>query len=281
MGMYFKVYHKLSKDPIATFNEHQIVDFCMSNKETIKKYYFSTGGQKDLMEWEVFAVKHADLFVQKAKEREEKEKKVSESVEIKEPSKLPFYIIGMVAAVVIAAVISTFIYRAVTKEDSSRRVHDMSAQTIEGTDAPADGAKPKDTPKPAATNPMKRDPQPGDDKFIAKAPAENLLQAAWGKSKKPLPASLGPAELKEEMDKYLPGLQTCFNDRAKAGDKNLRGTVNMKIRVAGDGTVLEVLFPDEKYKATLFTDCLRVTIKGQPFRMFKSKEQVFSYYYEL
>ncbi len=280
MGIYFKVYHKLSKDPIATFNEHQIVDFCMSNKDTIKKYYFSTGGQKDLMEWEVFAVKHADLFVQKAKEREEKERKLSDSVEIKESSNLPFYIIGIVAAVVIAAVISAFIYRAVTKGDASRRVHDMSAQA-QGPEAAADAATPQEAPKSAAAGPMKRDPRPGDDKFIAKAPAENILQAAWGKSKKPLPAALGPVELKEEMDKYLPGLQTCFNDRAKAGDKNLRGTVNMKIRVAGNGTVLEVLFPDDKYKATLFTDCLGAAIKGEKFRMFKSREQVFSYYYEM
>jgi hypothetical protein len=281
MGIYFKVYHKLSKDPIATFNERQIVDFCMSNKETIKKYYFSTGGQKDLMEWEVFAVKHADLFVQKAKEREEQEKKVSESVEIKESSKLPFLIVGFVAAVLIAAVIAAFIYRVVTKDDANRRVHDLSSTQAEGTEPAADAAKPQNAPKPAATGPMKRDPQPGDDKFLAKAPAENILQAAWDKSKKPIPASLGPMELKEEMDKYLPGLQTCFNDRAKAGDRGLRGTVNMKIRVAGDGTVLEVLFPDDKYKATLFTDCLGAAIKGQKFRMFKSKEQVFSYYYEL
>ncbi len=278
--MYFKVYHKLSKEPIATFNEHQIVDFCMSNKETIKKYYFSTGGQKDLMEWEVFAVKHAELFVQKAKEREEKEKKLSESVDIKEPSRLPFFIIGGVAALIIAAVISAFIYRAVTKDDANRRVHDLSAQT-EGTDPAADAAEPQEATKPAATAPAKRDPRPGDDKFIAKAPAESLLQATWEKSKKPLPASLGPLDLKEEMDKYLTALQTCFNDRAKAGDKNLRGTVNMKIRVAGDGTVLEVLFPDDKYKATLFTDCLGEAIKKEKFRMFKSKEQVFSYYYEL
>lgn len=53
--MYFRVYHKKSKQPIATFNENTIVDFCISNKESVKNYYFSTGGQKDLMEWEVFA----------------------------------------------------------------------------------------------------------------------------------------------------------------------------------------------------------------------------------
>lgn len=274
MGTYFKVYHKRSKEPIATFNERQIVDFCMSNKETIKKYYFSTGGQKDLMDWEVFAVKHADLFVQKAKEREEKERQLSESVEIKEPSKMPFYIVGAVAGIIIVTVLVIFVYRSLTRQEQSRRVHDLSQQQ-----APEQAVEPV---KPAPTSQLtKRDPRPGDDKFIAKAPAESALQAAWGKTKKPLPAALGPMELKEEMDKYLPGLQTCFNDRAKAGDRGLRGTVNMKIRVSGDGTVLDVLFPDDKYKATLFTDCLGEAIKKEKFRMFKSKEQTFTYYYEL
>ncbi len=274
MGTYFKVYHKRSKEPIATFNERQIVDFCMSNKETIKKYYFSTGGQKDLMDWEVFAVKHAELFVQKAKEREEKERQLSESVEIKEPSKMPFYIVGAVAGLIIVAVLVTFVYRSLTRQEQSRRVHDLSQQ--QATEQAVEPVKP--VPMNQLT---KRDPQPGDDKFLGKAPDEKTLTALWDKSKKKLPVSLGPLEIKEEMDKYLPGLQTCFNDRAKAGDKGLRGTVNMKIRVAGDGTVLDVLFPDDKYKATLFTDCLGAAIKKEKFRMFQSKEQTFTYYYEL
>jgi hypothetical protein len=71
--MYFRVYHKKSKQPIATFNERTIVDFCINNKESVKNYYFSTGGQKDLMEWEVFAVKHSELFEKKADERDKKE----------------------------------------------------------------------------------------------------------------------------------------------------------------------------------------------------------------
>lgn len=70
--MYFRVYHKKSKQPIATFNERTIVDFCINNKESVKNYYFSTGGQKDLMEWEVFAVKHSELFEKKADERDKK-----------------------------------------------------------------------------------------------------------------------------------------------------------------------------------------------------------------
>ncbi|HSA34639.1 MAG TPA: AgmX/PglI C-terminal domain-containing protein [bacterium] len=275
MGTYFKVYHKRSRELVATFNEKQIVDFCISNKESIKKYIFETGGQKDIMEWEVFALKYAPLFVQKAKEREDKERQVSESVEIEEPSKLPWLLLVGVAGLVVAIVAGAAIYYYMTRADSVRRVHDLSAPAEE-TPKPAE-------PAPTATPvlPAKRDPIPGDTAFSGKVPDDKTLSAAWSKVKKGLTASLAPMDIKEEMDKYLPALETCFKERAQAGDRNLRGTVNMKIRVAGDGTVLDVLFTDDKYRSTLFSDCIGKAIKGQKFRPFKSKEQVFTYYYEL
>lgn len=275
MGTYFKVYHKRSRELVATFNEKQIVDFCISNKESIKKYTFETGGQKDIMEWEVFALKYAPLFVQKAKEREDKERQVSDSVEIEEPSKLPWLLLAGVAGLVVAIVAGAVVYYYMTRDDAVRRVHDLSA--------PAEDAPKPAEPAPTATPvlPAKRDPVPGDTAFTGAVPGDKTLSAAWGKVKKGLTASLAPADIKEEMDKYLPALETCFKERAQAGDRNLRGTVNMKIRVAGDGTVLDVLFTDDKYRSTLFADCIGKAIKGQDFRPFKSKEQVFTYYYEL
>jgi len=275
VGTYFKVYHKRSRELVATFNEKQIVDFCISNKESIKKYIFETGGQKDSMEWEVFALKYAPLFVQKAKEREEKERQVSDSVAIEEPSKLPWLLLAGVAGLMVAIVAGALVYYYMTRDDAVRRVHDLSAPTEE-------------TPKPvepasaaAPILPAKRDPAPGDTAFTGKAPDDKTLSAAWGKVKKGLTVSLSLADIKDEMDKYLPALETCFKERAQAGDRNLRGTVNMKIRVAGNGAVLDVLFTDDKYRSTLFSDCIGNAIKGRSFRPFKSKEQIFTYYYEL
>jgi len=93
--------------------------------------------------------------------------------------------------------------------------------------------------------------------------------------------SLGFDEIKEHMDSYLPDLKECFVKRSKAGDNTLRGMINMKIRVSGDGVVRDVLFTDEKYQATLFGDCIISAMKSKPFKMFKSREQTFSYYWNL
>jgi hypothetical protein len=225
------------------------------------------------MEWEIFAVTHANLFVQRAKEREEKEQRLSASVDIPEPDKRPLYLMIGVASLVVLIIIGAVVYRYVSKP-SSVRVHDLSPQADPAATEPA-------VQKPAVVLPMKRDPRPEDDKFSGNTPPEKELNALWDRSKKKLSPALNPLELKEEMDKYLPALQTCFNERAKAGDKNLRGSLNMKIRVAGSGKVLDVLFPDEKYKATIFSDCIGAAIKAQPFRLFRSQSQTFTYYYEL
>ncbi|MCK5809379.1 hypothetical protein KAH37_10370, partial [bacterium] len=67
--MYFKIYHKKSQQLLQTFNEHTIVDFCTRNHDNLSTFYFSIGNEKELMEWETFAAKNADLFAKKQEER--------------------------------------------------------------------------------------------------------------------------------------------------------------------------------------------------------------------
>ncbi len=277
MGMYFRVYHRRSRQPLATYDERQIVDFCMGNKDAIGNYSFSVAGSKDIMEWEAFAVKFSHLFVQRAKAREQAERKEIETTaiqeEIREKNKKPIYLLIGVGGVVLLVVVVAVVLRIVLSKPAPASVDTQPAPVA--TPAP-------ETPKPASVTIAKRDPRPGDDAFVGKGPDEKALEAFWSKGKnKKLGSVLTPSEIKEEMDKYLPSLEKCFTERAKAGDRGLKGTINMKIRVAGDGTVLDVLFPDEKYKASLFADCLAGEIKSKKFRVFRSKEQVFSYYFDL
>lgn len=268
--MYFKVYHKKSKQPLATFNEKTIVDFCVSNKDSVKNYYFSTGGQKDLMEWEVFAVKHSDLFEKKAEERDKLEfsaKKHDEgAIDTRSAaSKQAFSIILL--ALLFAAYLTYYLYQKTIEQDrelAASRAHDIAAVPVEK--------------KPALE---KRKAVPSDTVLGKDAPSKKDLGSAWKSSGKKLPASLGFKELKEQMDSYLPALKECYITRAKAGDTDLRGTINMKIRVTGDGTVRDILFTDAKYQSTLFGDCIITAVRSKSFPMFKSPEQVFSYYWNL
>lgn len=268
--MYFKIYHKKSKQPLATFNEKTIVDFCVSNKDSVKNYYFSTGGQKDLMEWEVFAVKHSDLFEKKAEERDKMEfsgKKHDESaIDTRNTvAKQAFSIILL--ALLFAAYLTYYFYQKTVEQDRELAVSMMP-----------DTASPAVEKKPALE---KREAVPSDTALGKDAPSKKDLDGIWKKAGKKLPASLGFKELKEQMDSYLPALKECYITRAKAGDTDLRGTINMKIRVTGDGVTRDVLFTDAKYQSTLFGDCIITAVKAKNFPLFKSPEQVFSYYWNL
>ncbi len=277
MAVYFKVYYRRSRQPLATYDERQIVDFCMSNKDTIANYLFTIAGSNDFMEWEVFAVKYSHLFVQRAKMREQEDRKRLEAAaqeeaqkEIRQRNRLPFYVLAGVAVLVVLVVAAALIYQGGGSKEP--------ATTSPGVATPP--TTPSPASQPAGPTIAKRAPVPGDTAFVGKAPDEKTLAAVLKKIPK-LSAVLTPVEIKEEMDKYLPGLQQCFTERAKAGDRGLKGTLNMKIRVAGNGTVLDVVFPDEKYRATLFADCVAAEIKSKKFRPFRSQEQVFSYYFDL
>ena len=267
--MYFKVYHKKSKQPLATFNEKTIVDFCVSNKDSVKNYYFSTGGQKDLMEWEVFAVKHSDLFEKKAEERDKLEfsaKKHDEAaIDTRSTaSKQAFSIILL--ALLFAAYLTYYLYQKTLEQDREL--------------AQAENTVKESVPEKKSVL-EKREAVISDTVFDKGVPSRKDLDGAWKNAGKKLPVSLGFKELKEQMDLYLPALKECYITRAKAGDTDIRGTINMKIRVTGDGVVRDVLFTDAKYQSTLFGDCVITAVKAKNFPMFKSPEQVFSYYWNL
>jgi hypothetical protein len=267
--MYFRVYHKKSKQPIATFNERTIVDFCINNKESVKNYYFSTGGQKDLMEWEVFAVKHSELFEKKADERDKKEfGEVKDEGEIKvksRGSRIPFMIV--LTALLFASGVAYYLYLEQQKE-----FEEMTRKSLLASQEKKDAIVEKLEKRAVAES---------DTKFTAAVPSEKELNETWRSNKEKMGKSLGFDEIKEHMDSYLPDLKECFVKRSKAGDNTLRGMINMKIRVSGDGVVRDVLFTDEKYQATLFGDCIISAMKSKPFKMFKSREQTFSYYWNL
>ncbi len=277
MGLYFRVYHRRSRQPLATYDERQIVDFCMGNKESIGNYAFSVAGSKEIMEWEAFAVKYSHLFVQRAKMREQSERReievAAQQEEIRERNKKPLYVLIGVAGLVVLVIVVAVVLRFVWSKPAPKPSATQPVPTV--TQSP-------EAPKPVPIAIAKRDPRPGDEAFVGKGADEKTLETLWNKNKKrKLGTILTPPEIKEEMDKYLPGIEKCFTERVKAGDRGLKGTINMKIRVAGDGSVLDVLFPDEKYKATLFSDCVANEIKSKKFRPFRSKEQVFSYYFDL
>ncbi len=267
--MYFRVYHKKSKQPIATFNERTIVDFCINNKESVKNYYFSTGGQKDLMEWEVFAVKHSELFEKKADERDKKEfGEVKDEGEIKikrSSSRVPFLIV--IFALLSAAGVGYYMYREQQKE-----FEEMTKKAAQAT---------LEKKAVIVERVEKRAVVESDTKFVSEVPSEKELAEKWKSDKDNISKSLSFEEIKEHMDSYLPNLKECFVKRSRAGDNSLRGMINMKIRVSGDGVIRDVIFTDEKYQATLFGDCIISAMKSKPFKMFKSREQTFSYYWNL
>lgn len=271
--MYFKVYHKKSKTPLAIFNGNTVVDFCVSNKESIKNYYFSIDDEKDLMEWEVFARKHSDLFEKKAEERAQKEfvkVKNEEALDL-ENKRSRFPVILILLVLLFTAYLTYYFYQKSIKQENDLNTNEtaLPVANVQTTEDKSDKLE-------------KRALVPSDFTFGKDGPAEKDLMEIWKRSKKDkISVSLDFEDIKEHMDTYLPALKECYINRAKAGDKGLRGTINMKIRISGDGVVRDVLFTDDKYQATLFGDCIISAIKSKSFPMFESPEQVFSYYWNL
>jgi len=271
--MYFWVYHKQAKQSLGPFNENSIVDFCMKNKENIKNYYFSTGGKKDLMEWEAFAAKHSSLFERKAKERAEKEDHEETSARESEKSGSSTLLISIIVIIILGLGGAGVFFFLMPKEKPKKSITDTGVKKK----VPLV----KKEPEKEISYPMKREPLESDSKFIGKAPGRKELLKAWKKHSKSLKKSLSHIDIKAQMDGYLPDLKSCYIERAKSGDKKLRGVINLKIRVSGNGQVIDVLLNDDRLKSTLFGDCIIKAIKLKPFKMFKSQEQVFTYYYTL
>lgn len=264
--MYFKVYHKKSKQALATFDEKTIVDFCIKNKDSLRNYYFSTGGYKDLMEWDVFTVKHSELFEKKAEERDQKEFGTSDEEEITVKKKRRGSTFAIILLVLLITSYSTYyLYQEKVEQDINL------AKAAESKEISA---------KENRETIEKRPTNKSDANFTAIMPKEEELIKLWDKSKdKKIKNSLDLNDIKNQMDSYLPQLKECYIKRTKAGDKGLRGTINLKIRISGDGIVRDVVLTDEKYRSTLFGDCIISAVKSKKFKVFKSREQVFSYYW--
>jgi len=262
--MYFKIYHKKSKQPLATFDEKTIVDFCIKNKDTLNNYYFSTGGHKDLMEWEVFTVKYSELFEKKAEERDKKEFGRADEEEIKVKKKRSGSAFTVILLALLIATYSTYhLYQ--------KKIEQNAKLTITQTVKPIIKEK---------TGMEKRVQKESDIKLVGEMPKEKKLVKLWNKYKnKKMKNALDLKDIKEQMDSYLPQLKECYIKRAKAGDTDIRGTINLKIRISGDGIVRDVILPDKKYCSTLFGDCIISAVKSKKFKVFKSREQVFSYYW--
>jgi len=267
--MNFKIYHKKSKQALATFDEKTIVDFCIKNKETLNNYYFSTGENNDHMEWEVFTVRYSELFEKKAMERDKKEFESSNEIEVIEKKKGTGSAFTIILLALLIASYST--YRLYLKKVAQDTRMAKMAQTIK--------AKPVETKK---TGMEKRPKKESDLKFVSQMPEESELIKLWDKYKdKKIKNALDLLDIKEQMDSYLPQLKSCYIERAKAGDTDLRGTINLKIRVSGDGVARDVILTDAKYQTTLFGDCIVNAVKSKRFKIFKSREQVFSFYWNL
>lgn len=264
--MNFKIYHKRSKQPLATFDEKTIVDFCLKNKDTLSNYYFSSDGNKEKMEWEVFTVRYSELFDKKATERNKKEFESSAEDEIKVKKQGTGSAFTIILLALLIATYSTYrLYQKKLEQDA--KLEAMSKSLV----------KPQEEKK---TGMEKRTPKESDTKFVGEAPKEKDLIELWDKHKdKNMSNALDLNDIKNQMDSYLPQLKECYIKRAKAGDTDIRGTINLKIRISGDGVVRDVIIPDEKYRSTLFGDCIISAIKSKKFKLFKSREQVFTYYW--
>lgn len=273
--MYFKIYHKKTRQYLSTYNERAIVDFYLKNKENISNYYFIEGNTNKALDGEDFAYRYSKLFDKKAQEREEFEQKKIRSSDTDSEDSLEdskefssenaSFILWVFLFVFILSLAFTVIYVYFISGDEK----DKKAE-IEKTEA-----------SQGIEYPLKRELRPEDKSLKEYEPSLRKLKKAWKNAEEDLPESLSPLTIKKKMDSFLPDLNECYNSRIDAGDKNLRGTINMKIKVLGDGSVADLIFTSEKYRATLFGDCLKEKILSSNFPMFKGKQQIFSYYLTL
>ncbi len=271
--MHFWVYHKSAKQFLGPFNENTIVDFCISNKESASSFYICVNGKQNQMEWSAFAAKYAYLFENKATERELREtaNELSEDEDFTTP-KSPFIkiLIIVIPLLVLIGVAAFVLLDAGASEKELPVKESKSAEVIKK-------AEPVQK-KEEKIYPDKRSVLPSDENFSEAAASKKELYAAW-KAKKPLSKELSPQDIKTVMDSFIPSLTECYNSRTAAGDKNLNGTINMKIKILGTGVVSGVIFTDDKYKSTIFGDCVSDALKKHAFPTFKAKEQIFTYYY--
>ena len=61
----------------------------------------------------------------------------------------------------------------------------------------------------------------------------------------------------------------------------MAGTMELQLRVAGSGAIIDIYFTTEKYQSSLFGDCIIEAIKSRPFPQFYDGQIEFKYSYSI
>ncbi len=128
---------------------------------------------------------------------------------------------------------------------------------------------------------IKRPPRPCDTKYINTPPDEETLRKAWGGKEDSLPSTLDARHVTAHMNRFLPDITKCYQNRLEQGDRNLMGTMELMVRVAGSGEIIDIHFTTEKYQSSLFGDCILAAIRSRPFPMFYDGMVEFKYSYSI
>jgi uncharacterized protein len=128
---------------------------------------------------------------------------------------------------------------------------------------------------------IKRPPRPDDEKYTNTPPDEETLRKAWGGREDSLPSTLNARHVTAHMNRFLPDITKCYQNRLEQGDRNLMGTMELMVRVAGSGEIIDIHFTTEKYQSSLFGDCILDAVKSKSFPMFYDGMVEFKYSYSI
>lgn len=128
---------------------------------------------------------------------------------------------------------------------------------------------------------IKRPPRPEDTGYVNEPPDEKELARYWGGRESALPEMLDAKIIGLHMNSFIPNITQCYQERIQQGDKNLMGTMWLKLRIAGSGKIIDIYFETEKYQSSLFGDCILDAIRKKDFPMFYQGLMEFKYSYTL
>jgi len=128
---------------------------------------------------------------------------------------------------------------------------------------------------------IKRPPRPEDTGYVNEPPDEHELARYWAGREHSLPETLDPKVIQLHMNSFIPNITQCYQERIRQGDRNLMGTMWLRVRVAGSGKIIDIYFETEKYQSSLFGDCILDAIKKKDFPMFYQGLMEFKYSYTL
>ena len=128
---------------------------------------------------------------------------------------------------------------------------------------------------------IKRPAKPSDTKYVNEPPELEELQRAWAGREDYLPATLEAKHVMSHMNKFLPDIVQCYHSRYDQGDRNMAGTMELQLRVAGSGAIIDIYFITEKYQSSLFGDCIIDAIKSRSFPQFYDGQIEFKYSYSI